>query len=115
MGCIVEFIKTIIINGVLLTICTFYVRFFLEKKAKEAEEKSKIQRERAFKRYMIDDEMAEAQNAVHTCVVKGLQKWDKDHVYFNGDLQENFHWLKEVAEAKKNLEREELAKINNKG
>lgn len=82
----------------------------VEKMLTNAEKKQDQKKAAEIERNIIYGELQAQQVSVLKWIVKGLQRWDTEHTYFNGELNSSYQELLQAERAVDIFEREQAAK-----
>lgn len=95
-------------------IATVVMKFLVESALKEAQEKKKQEQERRERRYKLDDELQHNISRALFWIHHGIKAHEKaePHCYWNGELQKAMDEMGDTEKRKKNLDREQLAEVN---
>lgn len=90
------------------------MKFLVESALKEAQEKKKQEQERRERRYKLDDELQHNISRALFWIHHGIKAHEKaePHCYWNGELQKAMDEMGDTEKRKKNLDREQLAEVN---
>lgn len=105
-------VSTILSSGIV----TIVMKFLVESALKEAQDKRKHDRERSEKRYKLEDEWQHDVGRVLFWLHHGVKTFEKaeDKGYWNGELQAAVDRMNKTESEIKELDREQLAEVNDK-
>jgi hypothetical protein len=103
-------VSVIISSGVV----TVIMKWLVENALKEAQAKRKHDREQSEKRYKLDDEWQHNVGRVVFWLHHGVKSYEQAEAkgYWNGELQEAVAEMSATEAKKKELDREQLAEVN---
>lgn len=95
-------------------IATVIMKFIVENALKEARDRKKVEQERREERYKLDDEWQHNVGRVLFWTHHGIKQHEKSEpkAYWNGDLQKAMDEMQATEKKKKNLDRTQLAEVN---
>lgn len=108
-------VLTVAVSVLASTGCaSIILKFFLESALKEALEKKKQEQERRERRYKLDTELQHDIGRVIFWLYHGIRAHEKaePHGYWNGELQKAVDEMFETEKQEKDLDREQLAEVN---
>ena len=108
-----EIVTTIIFGSFgIFALASYFTRRWVEKKIERAENAARERREQARARYRLNDTYMHCVGRVLFWLVHGAKKSDPTHAYYNGELQSAFDSLVRCENDLKELDRQQLAEIN---
>lgn len=99
-------------SGGAFGVAVYFARRWVEKRLEQAEKGAETRRSDAAKRYELNDEYEHARGRLLFWIVHGLKKFDPDREYFNGELQKAFEDMEACEKRLKELDRRQLARLN---
>ena len=100
------FFSTVVVGAIGGTI----LKHSLTKSLDRAEERQTVKKKVEVERYILNNELQTQEVSTIRWIVKGLQKFDTEHKYFNGELNSSFEELQRAEKAIEVFEREQTAK-----
>lgn len=110
------------IFGVIISSGTigYILRFSLEREVKRrdketaekkkiAEEKIREEKNHEIERLALQNDLRRANGRVLFWIIHGIKKLDTEHVYFNGELQDNFQKFKAIEDSMEALDNNVIA------